>query len=112
MQITPFIIYLWGVVDSISAAACAITMMASIGGIMALAFSYAEELPQIRKPAILGLCVAFLAMLVAVFTPTSKTLALMVVVPAILNSEPVQKDLPDLYNIAVEALKENLTEKE
>lgn len=41
-------------------------------------------------------------------TPSSSTIAMMVVIPQIAESKMVQKDLPELYNAAVEALKNNL----
>lgn len=43
--------------------------------------------------------------------PSTKTIALMVTLPAIANSEPVQKDLPELYQLAKEALKEQVSGK-
>lgn len=41
-------------------------------------------------------------------TPSTKTLAAMIVVPAIANSQAVQKDFPQLYDLAVNKLKEQL----
>ena len=35
----------------------------------------------------------------------------MVVAPAIVNSEPIQKDLPELYKAAKDALMHTLTDK-
>lgn len=47
----------------------------------------------------------------ATFIPSSKTIAVMVIAPAIVNSKPVQEDVPELYNLAVDALKSSLKDK-
>lgn len=47
--------------------------------------------------------------LVVALLPSSKTIAMMVAIPAIANSEPIQKDIPELYQLAKEALKEQIT---
>lgn len=49
--------------------------------------------------------------LLAAAIPSSKTIALMVALPAIAKSEPIQQDLPEIYQLAKEALKEQLTLK-
>jgi hypothetical protein len=41
-------------------------------------------------------------------TPSSSGFAAMVIVPKIIESEAIQKDLPDIYKSAVEKLKESL----
>ena len=43
--------------------------------------------------------------------PSTKTIAVMYAVPAIVNSKPVQQDLPELYQMGVEALKAQLAPK-
>jgi len=47
--------------------------------------------------------------LAATLMPSTKTLCAMFVVPAIVNSQAVQKDFPELYALAVEKLKSQLT---
>lgn len=44
-------------------------------------------------------------------TPSTKTVAVMYAVPAIVNSKPVQQDLPELYQMGVEVLKAQLAPK-
>ena len=44
-------------------------------------------------------------------TPSSKTIAMMVVIPKIVDSKVVQQDLPEIYDLALKALKEQLTPK-
>lgn len=43
--------------------------------------------------------------------PSTKALCAMVVVPAIVNSQAVQKDFPELYDLAMSKLKEQLKPK-
>ena len=48
--------------------------------------------------------------LVLVFTPTTKEMAMIYAVPAITRSDVVREDLPELYDYGVRALKEQLVE--
>jgi heme/copper-type cytochrome/quinol oxidase subunit 2 len=43
--------------------------------------------------------------------PNQKDLALIYFAPKIIESRPIQKDIPELYNLAVEAMKQSLTNK-
>ena len=43
--------------------------------------------------------------------PSSKTIAAMVIAPAIANSEVIKRDIPDIYEAAISKLKEALTTK-
>ena len=68
-----------------------------------------KELSVLRKlfpsvPVIWVLC-----LLAAVFVPTSKEYAMMKVLPKLANSEisqQIQKDMPEMYTLAKDALKE------
>ncbi len=44
----------------------------------------------------------------AALTPSTKTLAAALVIPAIAKSDAIQKDFPEIYNLAVGKLKEQL----
>lgn len=48
--------------------------------------------------------------LVLVFTPTTKDMAMIYTVPAIIRSDVVREDLPELYDYGVKALKQQLQE--
>ena len=52
------------------------------------------------------LVVAALSALAATLLPSTKTLAAMLVIPAIANNETVQQEASELYKMAKEALKE------
>lgn len=50
------------------------------------------------------------AILVQVFVPTTKEMAMIYAVPAITRSDLVREDLPELYDYGIDALKEQLKE--
>lgn len=52
-----------------------------------------------------------LAALSGAFVPSTNTLAGCVIAPAIVNSSVVQKDIPELYTLGIEALKQALGKK-
>ncbi len=111
MQITPFLIYLWQLADSVLAASIPILFISLIGCALCAGLGYAEGVEAAKK-AIWRLFVplAVVATLLKVFTPSSKTIAMMVIVPGIANSKVIQTDMPELYNLAVDALKSKLKE--
>jgi len=115
MNITPLTIYLWQLADSIRDAS---TLFSHAGAVIlgiimfvgTMAYCIEEEARLVASKilkwgGLLGGPVLILSMLVTCFTPTSKTVAMMVVIPAIAESKVIQEDLPDIYNAAVEALK-------
>lgn len=125
MTISPWLIYLWGISDQMLnvanflSIACGV-IGAIIGVIALIATSVSEECSTSRmmdeptgKRWFTGakrlLVASGIFTLVYMLTPSSKTIAVMVILPAIVNSEPIQKDLPDLYRIAVDALKKELS---
>jgi hypothetical protein len=135
----PWIIYLWGIADQVRPIIGVTSTFLIIGSVTCFtvvcvlksdmaearqkSLNYDAErhtkkaddiqnaLPEWQKRyKLLGICGGLL-MAVATFLPSSKTIALMVVVPAVMNSEPIQKDLPELYQMAKEALKQTLETK-
>jgi hypothetical protein len=60
---------------------------------------------KIWKRVAIGFC---LSILVVTLTPSSKTFALMVVLPRLADSQFIQKDAPDIYKLAIDALKKQL----
>ena len=68
-----------------------------------------DEAREVAKKAIKPSVILFMVISVLnVFIPSSSTIAMMVVIPEIAHSKVVQQDLPDIYNAAVEALKNQL----
>lgn len=136
MSISPWIIYLWGIADQLRPClGVASFFFIFYGLVMRLVSGFAKQ-DAIRKRSCaygaskereeaaadeldvqsrnaLKVCkrmgvVGALFFVVAAMFPSSKTIALMVVVPAVINSEPIQKDLPELYQMAKESLKQTL----
>lgn len=109
-----------GQADTISSALCGLAVAFGICGVIAslvaalvpeVEYGSADNMKRFRKFArMLGWVAAF-SITGSVITPDSKTFGMMIVVPAIANSAPIQKDLPEIYNLAVEALKEKLAPK-
>ena len=70
--------------------------------------SGAAKLRMARRAAMF--CVPIL--LVATFIPSTKTAAMMLVIPAVANNETVQREAGELYGIAKDALRELARPKE
>lgn len=115
MTISPWLIYLWGIADQIRTTSIILMILlvfASFVFLLVWGFCMDEGdeegatswMKRVQKVGFM----AILSAILAAFLPSSKTIAVMVVLPAIVNSEPIQKDLPDLYRIAVDALKDQL----
>lgn len=64
-----------------------------------------------RKWLVLGAFFTLFMGTISALTPSSKAIAVMVIAPAIINSEPIQKDSPEIYQMAKDALKETLAPK-
>lgn len=116
MTLSPFIIYLWGITDAIGHVfeflAVGSVILMTVFGIITIA-AHADKCEEIAKlfrwPLFCSVIAALIFVPIQSLIPSSKTVALMVVVPAILNSEPIQKDLPEIYRMAKDALKQILT---
>jgi len=112
MNIDATTIYLWQLADEVRHLFSGATLLSVIG---AIAFSVfygilKEDRSEALAKSFLGLIRASIATLVlsaicSTFIPTSKTIAMMVVLPKIVDSKVIQQDLPDIYNAAMEALK-------
>lgn len=114
MNISPWTIYLWGQLDNIVALCMALTVVSAIAcgamimaGVVESDFDV-EAAKKWRTRGVKALPLAILFGLLAAATPSSNTYAMMVVIPAIANSKAVQRDIPELYDIAIEALKARL----
>lgn len=123
MNISPLTIYLWQMADGFSHTADVFFFISGILTVFLLMlYGWARifecpddeeaknnnELRQMRKVAKGLVPFFFIAGLVSNLVPNSKTIAMMVVIPEIAHSKVVQQDLPDIYNAAVKALKDQL----
>ena len=111
MNISPLTIYLWQLADKASnfflAAAFVLGMTTAC---LALFITCPiDEAREVAKKAIKPSVILFMVISVLnVFIPSSSTIAMMVVIPEIAHSKVIQQDLPDIYNAAVDALKNQL----
>ena len=64
----------------------------------------AEFAPR-KKYSVIALAISVCG---AILTPPTKQMAAIIVVPKIVNSTAVQKDVPELYSLGVEWLKDKL----
>ena len=128
MEISPFTVYLWQQADSIIAASssgyvftagfvCAISGIAFIASRpeFYLNDSSINEIrllhSVLRRVFLISSSLLALAATISTLMPTSKTIAMMYAVPAIVNSKVVQEDLPEIYQMGVNSLKEQLAPK-
>jgi hypothetical protein len=139
MTLSPWLVYLWGIIDTVGGTlqfvgavhvAYAIVIF-TIYGVKSSTASDKEKdekrYPSIYEGAALEaaqiresvknfpkagngkLVVGLVFIGLSAFVPSSKTIAIMVIAPAIVNSKPIQQDLPELYEAAKKALMDNLT---
>jgi uncharacterized membrane protein YccC len=104
METSPFTVYLWQQADSL--------INLFIG--MAVAFGVLAFVISLRviKTFVALISAAFVFAGLGMITPSSRTIAMMYAIPAIVNSEPIQQDLPELYDMAVKSLKDQLAPKQ
>lgn len=125
---TPFNIYLWQQADSIVHVICFLAVSSTVISIAIAIWTciyekgYHESREEFKKRRTddvkHGVYMLWRAVPLTIFTwglyallPSSKSIALIVALPAIANSEPIQKDLPEIYKLAKDALKEQLSSK-
>ena len=139
MNISPFTIYLWQLCDKIHTPTGAIGTLLSFAAVVLLIVyfvtksaaceahvdsvkhpnqkdSYLIKAAEEEKFALLLIirwrwvsALAACTLAINILTPSSNTVAMMVIIPQIADSKVIQQDLPDLYNAAIKALKDNLT---
>lgn len=116
---TPLNIYLWQTADSFDTSLSMLSFVCAVPGTFLLLFSILAEgdfektmLDACRKIGIRALVTCAIAATLATLLPSSKTIALMYVLPEIANSKVMQQDVPELYDMAVKALKDQLSSKE
>lgn len=125
MNITPWLMYLITRLDDLNFIAAIIGIPALIVAVLAVIawfpIKFDDDLGdeeerdvaagftwRIIKPAsVIALC----GILLDVLIPTRKEMIAILAVPAVVNSQVVQKDLPDLYRRALAACMDTLEEK-
>lgn len=118
MKLEPWMVYLWGTIDAINGLLLAIGIVLLVAAFfLALAgfdtdimLSDEDEREGAKKWMRRCMILSIPAWLAFTLMPNSKTLAIMVVAPAIVNSKPIQQDIPEIYAVAIDALKTKLKE--
>lgn len=116
MQISPFHIYLWQVADTAQGMLTPVVVVAVfcslilLGMYVALSDSPDERALYTKLGPSIWKATSFFFIL-RLLTPSSDAIAMMIVIPKLVNSEVVQKDIPELYTIALNALKSELAKK-
>lgn len=111
MSITPLQIYLVLQADTIINTFQVLTVISMVAllilGIFALVCD-GDDIAKITKcMKILFIPILFCGTASALL-PSTKTLAAMIVIPAIADSSVIQKDAPEIYKLAVDRLKSSL----
>lgn len=115
-DMTTTMIYIWGIADNIGSA---FTIIAIVGLVLAgvlLAISGIAKAESAEDETVAALIAGFnkaltaglIALVLAALMPSSKTIAAMVVIPEIANSDVIKRDLPDIYAAAIGKLKAEL----
>ena len=118
-----WMIYLWTRLDGIwNMAIFGSVFLGIVSAILTVAYFVhaideeynAKELKILRKLFPLVPMIWCVFLLVAIFVPTSKEFAMIKVIPKLANSEisqQIQKDMPEIYTMAKDALKEMIAPK-
>ena len=101
-------LYLWTRLDGLQAAFVTLTILSGVGALIAvIAVCVVEANKKWLWAVLLFLC--FLSGLV--LTPSSKDMAMIYVIPKIMNNENIQNEASEIYTMAKDALKEYLPAK-
>lgn len=107
-----FLLYLIMQADSIKSSMCAVVAVTAFIGLIALvmwSFTLIEGHPRepLARRILIILVSTFLGgLFLNALIPSTKSLAVIVVLPAIVNNEAVQGEAKEIYTLAKEALKE------
>jgi hypothetical protein len=107
MNISALDIYIWQQVERMTGCCIAMSVFA---GIILFIYFMANDGKMRKSIAISTFAFIIINILFATFIPSKNTVAMMYIIPAIAKSKVVQEDIPEIYDAAVEALKNNLKE--
>lgn len=116
MTITATTLYWITRLDSLCALLAFVVIVGIIGFIITLMASFINEpfgeerTPYFRWGKRFSIAV-FVAFLIGCFVPSSREMAMFYVVPHIAESDVVKRDVPELYDMGVSALKDFLASK-
>ena len=105
---TPFNIYLWQMADHFSGVLFGLSLILLLASVFLLAIGISEDVKICRNIGIASSCILIISSISFALMPSSKTIAMMYVLPRIAESKAVQTDLPELYEAAMAALKDQI----
>ncbi len=107
---SPWLIYAWLQVDAVRAVFGTASVLGIFFGCMAGVFAFTDGIavPGWARAAVVS---GAIVGLVTLALPSSRTIALMYVLPRVADSEVIQRDVPELYRMAVDALKSQLSDE-
>lgn len=112
MNISPWTIYLWQLADDLKNLLAVPSIAVGILSAIALGVAFLEDEKTVIKLAVKAiLFIAFPLGFMSALIPSSRTIAMMVVIPRLTESKAVQTDLPELYDIAIKTLKDQFTKE-
>lgn len=117
MNITPFTIYIWQEADSLCRSAgflsfciCAVAAIFTLAVCLIPSHEWEDaSRSKARHLALIAWLIGVPIASFAIFMPSSKTIAMMAVIPELAHSKVIQQDLPDIYEAALKALKSQLS---
>lgn len=107
-------IYLWGILDKIRITLLTFGILTTLFFFISMLFTILdshckkETVEKWAKRNKVGLPISVIIIFVAILVPTSNNFAMMFVIPKVVESEAIQKDIPELWEAAVSSLKEKL----
>ncbi len=110
MTIDATMIYLWQLADSLRSLMGALAFVSFFAAFAVILWCamWIEETKLKRWQVVLLLATPVVFSVLRALIPTSKTVAMMVVVPGIVESRVIKEDLPEVYDAALKALKSQL----
>ena len=105
---TPFNIYLWQMADQFILSIGILSLILGLISGFCLLFGVIEDEGGVSRCGFKISIPVIMLFLLWSLMPSSKTIAMMYVLPRIAESKAVQTDLPELYEAAMAALKEQI----
>ena len=115
MTITPATMYWFTRLDGITTFFSVLTVLGGFAFVLLLIFFVASKVDDsCEEPVKRAISILFktvtpiwlFGLIGVLFTPTSKEMAMIYVVPQITESQVVKQDIPELYDLGVNALKD------
>lgn len=105
-----WMVYAWSQADTFRSVAGMFSMVTLMFVTMFGFFIHSggAEIPRWFRTVGIAAAIIGIAALIA---PSSRTIALMYVLPRVAESDAIQRDVPELYRLAIDALKAELSEK-